>query len=103
MAVIFYLSGTGNSLYAAQKAQSVCDDCRLESIGAYLRKPYKVQDEIVGIVCPVYCFALPPVVAEFLKQLQAAPEYCFAVVTMGANAGFALKQLRQLLAEKISS
>lgn len=100
MAVIFYLSGTGNSLYAAQKAQSVFDDCRLETIGGYLCKPYKVQDEIVGIVCPVYCFALSPVVAEFLKQLQAAPKYCFAVVTMGANAGFALKQLRQLLAAK---
>ncbi len=98
MAVIFYLSGTGNSLYAAQKAQAVLPDCRLENIGSYLQKPYQVDDKVVGIVCPVYCFALPPVVADFVQQLQAAPEYCFAIVTMGANAGFALKQLRQLLA-----
>ncbi len=98
MAVIFYLSGTGNSLYAAQKAQDALTDCRLEKMGDYLRSPYKVQDDILGIVCPVYCFALPPFAAEFLRQLQAAPAYCFALVTMGANAGFALKQLHQLLA-----
>lgn len=100
MAVIFYLSGTGNSLYAAQKARDVFTDCRLEKMDDYLRRPYKVQDNIVGIVCPVYCFAMPPFAVEFLKQLQAAPEYCFALVTMGANAGFALKQLRELLKEQ---
>ena len=54
MAVIFYLSGSGNSLYAAQQLAEKLEDCRLETIGSYLRKPYAVKDEVVGIVSPVY-------------------------------------------------
>ena len=55
MAVIFYLSGTGNSLYAAKSIAQELEQCRLEGITGYLKAPYEVQDEVVGIVCPVYC------------------------------------------------
>ena len=100
MAVIFYLSGSGNSLYAAQQIAEKLEECRLETIGSYLRKPYAVKDEVVGIVSPVYCFALPPVVAQFLEKLQAKPNYCFGVVTIGGNQGRALKQMSEALAAK---
>ena len=100
MAVIFYLSGSGNSLYAARQIADRLENCRLETIGSYLRKPYVVQDEVVGVVCPVYCFALPPVVAQFIEKLQAKPNYCFGVVTIGGNQGRALKQMSEILAAK---
>ena len=100
MAVIFYLSGSGNSLYAARQLAEKLEDCRLETIGSYLRKPYDVNDEVVGIVSPVYCFALPPMMAKFLEKLQAKPNYCFGVVTMGGNQGRALKQMSDALATK---
>lgn len=100
MAVIFYLSGSGNSLYAAQQIAEKLEECRLETIGSYLRKPYPVEEEAVGIVCPVYCFALPPVVAQFLEKLQAKPNYCFGVVTIGGNQGRALKQMSEALNAK---
>ena len=100
MAVIFYLSGSGNSLYAAQQIAEKLEECRLETIGSYLHKPYTVRDEVVGIVCPVYCFALPPVVAQFLEKLQAKPNYCFGVVTIGGNQGRALKQMSEALNAK---
>ena len=100
MAVIFYLSGSGNSLYAAQQIAEKLEECRLETIGSYLRNPYTVEDEIVGIVSPVYCFALPPVVAQFLAKLNAKPNYCFGVVTMGGNQGRALKQMSEALNAK---
>lgn len=99
MAVIFYLSGTGNSLYAARQAAQAFageDACRVESIGDYLRAPYKVEDEAVGVVCPVYCFALPPVVERFMTALDASPAYAFGLVTMGGNSGRALAQMQQL-------
>ncbi len=103
MAVIFYLSGSGNSLYAARQLAEKLEDCRLETIGSYLRKPYDVKDEVVGIVSPVYCFALPPMMAQFLEKLQAKPNYCFGVVTMGGNQGRALKQMSDaLVAKKIT-
>ena len=100
MAVIFYLSGSGNSLYAARQLAEKLEDCRLETIGSYLRKPYDVNDEVVGIVSPVYCFALPPMMAKFLEKLQAKPNYCFGVVTMGGNQGRALKQMSDALSAK---
>ena len=100
MAVIFYLSGSGNSLYAARQLAEKLEDCRLEAIGGYLRKPYDVKDEVVGIVSPVYCFALPPMMAQFLEKLKAKPNYCFGVVTMGGNQGRALKQMSDTLAAK---
>ncbi len=100
MAVIFYLSGSGNSLYAARQLAEKLEDCRLETIGSYLRKPYDVKDEVVGIVSPVYCFALPPMMAKFLEKLQAKPNYCFGVVTMGGNQGRALKQMSDALSVK---
>ena len=100
MAVIFYLSGSGNSLYAARQLAEKLEDCRLETIGSYLRKPYDVNDEVVGIVSPVYCFALPPMMAKFLEKLQAKPNYCFGVVTMGGNQGRALKQMSDAFAAK---
>lgn len=100
MAVIFYFSGTGNSLAAAKAAAAVLPDCRLEPMGAYLARPYAVEDEVVGLVCPVYCFALPEIVQSFIGALQAAPRYCFGVVTMGANPGRALLQLQELLGAK---
>ena len=100
MAVIFYLSGSGNSLYAARQLAEKLEDCRLETIGSYLRKPYDVNDEVVGVVSPVYCFALPPMMAKFLEKLQAKPNYCFGVVTMGGNQGRALKQMSDALAAK---
>lgn len=100
MSVIFYFSGTGNSLDAAKQAAAVLPACRLEPMAAYLAQPYKVEDEIVGIVCPVYCFDLPPLVQNFLRDLQAGPKYCFAIATMGGNQGRALKHVQELLAEK---
>ncbi len=103
MAVIFCLSGSGNSLYAARQLAEKLEDCRLETVGSYLRKPYDVKDEVVGIVSPVYCFALPPMMAKFLEKLKAKPNYCFGVVTMGGNQGRALKQMSDVLvAKKIS-
>lgn len=100
MAVIFYFSGTGNSLAAAKALAAAVPDCRLEPMAAYLARPYAVTDEVVGIACPVHCFALPLYVEQFLGKLQAQPAYCFGVVTMGANQGRALKQLQELLAQR---
>lgn len=100
MSVVFYFSGTGNSLDAARQVAAVLPQCRLQNVAAYLAQPYEVQDDIVGVVCPVYCFDLPPLVQNFLQALQAQPQYCFGLVTMGGNPGRALKNLQALLARK---
>ena len=100
MSVIFYFSGTGNSLDVAKQVAAVLKDCRLEPIQAYLAKPYQVQDEIMGIVSPVFSASLPPYVQDFLAKLEASPRYAFGLVTMGGMQGRALKCLQELLAQR---
>lgn len=41
MAVIFYLSGTGNSMYAAKSIAQKLEQCRMEGITGYLKVPYE--------------------------------------------------------------
>lgn len=100
MAVIFYLSGTGNSLYAAKTIAKTMDGCRIEGITGYLKNSYEVQDEVIGVVCPVHCMGLPPIVETFLRKAKILPQYAFAVVTMGAMAGQTLGQIKDVLAER---
>ena len=100
MSVIFYFSGIGNSLDVAKQVAAVLKDCRLEPIQAYLAKPYQVQDEIMGIVSPVFSASLPPYVQDFLAKLEASPRYAFGLVTMGGMQGRALKCLQELLAQR---
>ena len=102
MAVIFYLSGTGNSLYAAKSIAQELEQCRLEGITGYLKAPYEVQDEVVGIVCPVYCMALPPVVEAFSAAGEnGASVYLFSSdygrdVRTGTGQGKELLKQREL-------
>ena len=100
MAVIFYLSGSGNTLYAAQRAAQAWPGCRLESMGGYLRHPYNIEDERVGIFYPTYCFDAPPLVMQFLEKLQAQPRYCALITTMGGKEGLALYSCQQELLKK---
>lgn len=100
MAVIFYFSGTGNSLDVAKQTQAIFTDCRIENIAQYIKHPYAVQDKVIGIVCPVYCFDIPIIVKNFIEILEANPEYCFSIVTMGGGAGRSLRHLQESLAKK---
>ena len=100
MSVIFYFSGTGNCLDVAKQAASILKDCRLEPMHKYMAKPYPVEDEVVGLVCPVFSASLPPYVQEFLGKLEAAPKYTFGIVTMGGMQGRALKCMQELLLKR---
>ncbi|MEG0797976.1 MAG: EFR1 family ferrodoxin [Acidaminococcaceae bacterium] len=97
MAVIYYMSGTGNSLSVAQQLGQLLN-ARIEGMSAYLAAPYLIEDEVVGIVTPVYCLALPALAEKFLQQVQlGTPRYLFCVATMGAMAGQTLAQARKIL------
>ncbi len=100
MAVIFYMSGTGNTYDAVKQIAAAMPNTRLESIASYLKNPYSVQDEVVGIAGPTYCFDLAPYVQDFLKVVQIKPTYLFGIVTMGDNPGNALSTMQELLAAR---
>jgi ferredoxin/flavodoxin len=82
---IYYFTGTGNSLYVAKKtAENIgCDS--VISIAAEIKNEKIIcNSDIVGIVTPLYCSALPKIVTEFLKKAEFNKNcFIFILVTAG--------------------
>ena len=80
--MIYYFSGTGNSHYVAEVLSKSLQDTMQSIESAQSIK----QDEIIGIVTPVYFFGLPDIVKDFLERLSVSPKsYFYLVVTYGRS------------------
>jgi Dissimilatory sulfite reductase (desulfoviridin), alpha and beta subunits len=104
--MIFYFSGTGNSLYAAQKLHE-SEGGELINVSDAIKEKrfkYKVKaGEKVGIVFPVYYFAVPTVLCEFIDKLEiesSARPFVYTVVTYGGFTGNADKMMGNLLKQR---
>jgi ferredoxin len=96
--IVYYFSGTGNSLHVARELARGLGDADLVAIPTALKTPGAVPADRIGIVFPVYAWGLPLIVAEFCRRLEAKPSaYVFAVATCGGNAAGTLRQLRAAL------
>lgn len=85
--MIFYFTGTGNSLYAAKEL-----DSEIYSIPQVLRQEKRsFTAEKIGIVCPVYGHEIPGMVKEFIRTADFSTPYFFLVLTYGANHGGAAR------------
>lgn len=96
--MIFYYSGTGNSLYAAKQLKQ--ENEQLISVAKAVQEEqftYALDDgENVGFVFPVYFYGLPNTVLNFAKRVRFVqkPAYVYCVITCGgsiAGAGHLLK------------
>lgn len=82
MMKIFYFTGTGNSLYVAQQLGG-----ELLSIPQVMKDDrIEIQDEAVGIVCPIYSGDMPKMVHHFLERAKIETDYFFMVYTYGMDA-----------------
>ena len=72
--IIYYFTGTGNSLAAAKKIAAATGDCKLIPIALLQKTSGDIVPvaERVGIVCPVYFSGLPLMVAECAGRLDPA-------------------------------
>jgi len=99
--IIYYFTGTGNSLAVAKRIAAATGDCELVPIAslAKTRGDIVPQAERVGIVCPDYFSGVPLMVASFTGRLDpAAVTYLFAIVTNGGGGeSAALRQLDTIL------
>lgn len=98
--LIYYFSGTGNSLAAARSICRHLGDCELVPIASLqgTLKDITPAADRVGIVCPVYDLGLPAIVVEFLRRLDLSHAgYSFAILTMGGFGASALHQLDDLV------
>lgn len=77
--MIFYFTATGNSLSVAKELSE-----NIYSIPQ--SKGHQVfQDEMIGIVCPVYCGEIPKLVLEFLTNATFVTPYMYLILTYGKS------------------
>lgn len=105
--VVYYFSGTGNSLAVAKKLEQ--EGAVVYSI-AKLMKGYNTGErkeivsdaDKVGVVFPMYYLGLPKIVHEFMECLSLQkPTYTYMICTMGwSMRGGAIRQMKDHLAAK---
>ena len=101
--MIFYFTGTGNSLMAA-KSVAHSGEALVNMAEARKKGNYKftlTENKRVGFVFPVYCYTVPAVVMEFVRKLELSGcGYCFAVITCGGGIGSAGNHLAKELSAR---
>lgn len=104
--MIFYFSGTGNSLYTAQKISSALDESLMSMADALRDKDFVLKLSAgtgLGLVFPVYFYTVPKLVRAFIQNLRLVSEekpYVYAVLTCGGQTGQAGRVLERLLLEQ---
>jgi ferredoxin len=99
--IIYYFTGTGNSLAASKALAAALGDCELVPIASLAGSSGTIvpQAERIGIVSPIYFAGLPVMVAGFAERLDLSRSaYVFSAVTFGGSgASSALRQLDTIL------
>ena len=100
--MIYYFSGTGNSLYVAKKIQEQLGEVELIQITSKERdKNPTITANVLGFVFPVYAWGPPKIVEEFLNTAGfKKPGYLFVVATHGGGPGNTLKYTKKLLKKR---
>ncbi|MDR1054818.1 MAG: EFR1 family ferrodoxin [Prevotellaceae bacterium] len=104
--MIFYFSGTGNSMYVAQKIALGIED-NFISISDCVKKQaytFTVKDnECIGFVFPTYFLGVPSIVIDFIEKLTLnnyKNQYTFSIITCGQDYGNLFTQFEKLLSLK---
>ena len=88
--MILYFSGCGNSKFVAEELARLTNDT-LVQIKPLESKPSVAlgPNEALGVVCPVYAWAVPRVVSDYINRLtiNTKPSYCYLACTCGDNVG----------------
>jgi ferredoxin/flavodoxin len=96
--VIYYFSGTGNTLFVARDIAEGLGASLIPIVSLVDNPGINVDSDISGIVYPVYYGELPGIVKEFAEKLDKLEgKYIFAVCTFGGSAGDSLRSLRKII------
>lgn len=99
--IIFYFSGTGNSLRTARIIAGEIGGARSISMRNDPADVSAATAEMIGFVCPVYEWDVPKAVKEFVTQLTINPQaYIFMVATYAAIHGKCFETIDAVLHEK---
>lgn len=99
--IIYYFSGTGNSLRTARIIAGELGGAKLFSMGNDPQAVPGTRAEVIGFVCPVYEWDVPKTVKAFVERLAVNPNaYVFMVATYIAIHGRCFETIDGLLREK---
>jgi ferredoxin len=100
--VIYYFTGSGNSLKIAKDLALKLGNTRIVRITKSLVNSDKIAiSGTTGIIFPVYVSGLPIIIEEFVNRIDISNNtYLFAIASFGEAAGISLMQLDDLLREK---
>ncbi len=104
--MIFYFSGTGNSYAVARFLSDHLGEHLVDIAQAMEKKETEFffrEEEKLGFVFPIYAWAPPKMVIDFIKKFVLNAEnqpYTFGVCTCGGSAGKAMDMLEDALSKK---
>ncbi|MEN6609504.1 MAG: EFR1 family ferrodoxin [Methanoregulaceae archaeon] len=102
--ILYYFSGTGNSLATARNLAAFLGETELIPMAASALKAGEVapsEGARIGFVFPVYYGGIPRLAAFFIDRVNVSrAPYVFGVVTAGSHGGTALIQLDNIMQEK---
>ena len=100
-AMIYFFSGTGNSLYTARKIAGALGGAEVISVRCDPASFSAEEAEVIGFVCPVYEWDVPGAFKDFVARLAINPNaYIFMVATCIAVLGKSFETVAALLEEK---
>lgn len=98
--VIYYYSGTGNSLWAARTLAARLGDTEIVRISA-TERPKETDADCIGLAFPIHMWGPPAVITQFARRLKPAPgAYLFALATNAGQPATALPILQKALSAK---
>ncbi len=96
--VVYYFSGTGNSLWVAMRLAEQLGMKIMPMASATGSEAAAASADAIGLVFPVYYAGLPNLVRRFVESVDPPPDgYLFAAATYGGAAGGSLRTLDDTL------
>jgi flavodoxin len=88
--IVFYFSGTGNSLKVAKTIANELENTEIISMAKPGNYSLKKQYDTIGFIYPTYFWGLPKKVIEFVSNLDFGNNknaYYYAIATYGGECG----------------
>lgn len=99
--IIYYFSGTGNSLRAATIIAERIGGAELVNVRCAPEEVSAKDADMIGFVCPVYEWDIPGTFKNFIEQLTVNPKsYIFMVTTYIAVLGKSFETVEKILRDK---
>ena len=90
---ILYFTGSGNSLSVAKRF-----DAEYLSIPQMIKNNiYEIEDDVIGIIYPVYAASIPDIVRKYLTKCTLKAGYIFVIATYGSIACGTLHEMKKIL------